>query len=75
MKREPLAGTHAVEDHVGWDFEKHDTERKHLLSDIELILGDLEILEEVVGECVRDVTTIEFCSTITVSPVISSMYI
>lgn len=59
LQGEPLAGADAVENHVGWDFEEHDAERQHLLTDVELILGDADILEEAVGDGVGDVSTIE----------------
>lgn len=59
LQGEPLAGADAVENHVGWDFEEHDAERQHLLTDVELILGDADILEEGVGDGVGDVSTIE----------------
>ena len=61
LESEPLSGTNTIQDHVGGDLEQHNTERQHLLTNIELILGDVDILEEVVGKSVGDVTTIEFC--------------
>lgn len=60
LKGEPLSGANSVQEHVGWDFKKHDTEREHLLANVELILGNPDILEEIVGQGVGDVSSIEF---------------
>lgn len=61
LESEPLAGTDPVEDHVGGNLEQHNTEGQHLLTNVELILGDLDILEEAVGESVGNIATIKFC--------------
>lgn len=58
LEREPSTGPDAVEDHVGRDLEEDDTEREHLLPDVELVLGDTEILEEAIGERVGDVASV-----------------
>lgn len=36
LERQPFPGPDAVEDHVGGDLEEDDTQREHLLTDVEL---------------------------------------
>jgi len=45
-------------------FEEDDAEREHLLANIELILSDMDIAQEVVGEGISDIATVEFCREI-----------
>ena len=61
LESEPLSWADSVEDHVGRDFEKHDTQGEHLLADVELVLGDADIFHEVVCDGVGDVTSVKFC--------------
>ena len=55
-----------VEDHVGRDLEKHDTQREHLLADVELVLGDADIFHEVVRDGVGNVTSVKFWNAMNV---------
>jgi len=57
---QPLAWTHAVEDHVARDLEKDDTKGEHLLADVELVLSNADVLKEVVCQGIGDVSSIEF---------------
>lgn len=59
LESKPKAGTDAVERHVGGDFEKNDTQREHLLADVELVLCDVDVFHEVVGDGVGDVAAVE----------------
>ena len=56
LQREPLARPHAVQDHVAGNFEQHDAEREHLLTDVELVLVDADVLQlrsREVGQCLE----------------------
>jgi hypothetical protein len=46
LKCQPFSRTNKVEDHVRGDLKENDTERQHLLTDVELVLCDTNILEE-----------------------------
>lgn len=61
LQGQPLAGADTVEDHVGGDLEEHDAQRQHLLADVELVLRDTDILHEVVGDGIGNVSSIELC--------------
>lgn len=61
LEGEPLARADAVEDHVGGNFEEDNTEGQHLLTDVELVLSDADILHEVVGDGIGNVTSIKLC--------------
>lgn len=61
LQGQPLAGADTVEDHVGGDLEEHDAQREHLLADVELVLRDVDILHEVVGDGIGNVASIELC--------------
>ena len=61
LKSEPLAGTDAVQDHVGGDLEEDNAERQHLLSDVKLILSDVHICHHVVGDSVGDIAAVKLC--------------
>jgi hypothetical protein len=50
LKRQPFARANPVQNHVGRDLKENNTERQHLLTDIELVLGDTDIFEEICGE-------------------------
>lgn len=60
LQGEPPAGPNPVEDHIGRDLEQDDTQRQHLLPNVELVLGDADFLHEVVRDGVANVSAIEF---------------
>lgn len=59
LQRQPLAGANTIEDHVRWDLEEDDTQRQHLLADVELVLVDADVLHHVVRDGIGDVSTVQ----------------
>ena len=60
MKSQPPGRTNAVENHVGGELEHHDAERHKLLAHVELVLGDSDILHEVVRKSVANIALVKF---------------
>lgn len=44
---------------LGRDLEQHDSQRQHLLADIELVLRNANVFHEVVGNRVRNVAAVQ----------------
>lgn len=61
LESEPLSWAESVEDRVGRECEKYDTQLEHLLADVGLVLLDADIFHEVVRDGVGDVTSVKFC--------------
>lgn len=59
LEGQPLAGPDSVQDHVGRDLEEHNSQREHLLADIELVLVDADILHELVCNGICNVSSVK----------------
>lgn len=59
MKGQPFSSTNTIENHVGGNLEENDAERQHLLSHVELVLGDVYVFKKIVGQSVGNVASVE----------------
>jgi hypothetical protein len=67
LESQPPGRTNAVESHVGGKLEQHNAERHELLAHIELVLGDVDILHEIISEGVGYIALVELFCVVSVS--------
>lgn len=52
-------GLYALQEHVGGDFKDYDTEEHHLVSEIDVGLGDLDVVFEAARERAGEIHTVK----------------